>query len=280
MKKLIIILLVMTVNMPVVYPENREQKRVFTDQDLTKYGSAPDKTHSAPTKKAAGWGTVGDIHVNTGRKVQNHRYVVPYEGTARRIVVPVTFNHRVTAQMLLDTGATGMHISLDLANRLGILDSDEGQLLIPVSGIGGSVPAVLTLVDSVSVGGAEADFIPTTVSIMKFPGFEGLIGMDFMEKYSMQVNIKERVVLFETLPKSPERPAGHDEIWWRTTFNNFKSRRTAWGGYIDKLSKYGIHSDWERARMNFGEKQYREAEQLYNRLSVYASENSVPLEWR
>jgi hypothetical protein len=279
MKKLIIILLVISVTAPVVYAESREQKRVFTDQDLKKYGSGPKKNSALPSKNA-GRGKAGDVPDYTGREAQNHRYVVPYKGTARRIVVPVTFNHRVTAQMLLDTGATGMHISLDLANRLGILDSDEGQLLIPVSGIGGSVPAVLTLVDSVSVGGAEADFIPTTVSIMKFPGFEGLIGMDFMEKYSMQVNVKERVVVFLTLPRSPDRPAGHDELWWRTTFHNFKSRRTSWGSYIDNLSKYGIHSDWERARMDFAEKQHKEAEQLYNRLSVYASENSVPLEWR
>ena len=66
--------------------------------------------------------------------------------------------------MLLDTGSPGLLISPDLAGRLDLINESDTELLITASGIGGSVPASLTVVDSVSVGGARSEFLPATVT--------------------------------------------------------------------------------------------------------------------
>jgi hypothetical protein len=147
-------------------------------------------------------------------------------------------------------------------------------------GIGGTAPAIFTIIDSIKVGEAEDEFIPTTISNLNIPGFEGLVGMDFMGKYSMQLDNKKRVVILEEFPESPSRPAGHDELWWRTTFRNFKSTRDSWRKYRDAYRAVSANTSSLKRTKSLINKQHDRADYLYNRLKVYASENSVPLEWR
>jgi hypothetical protein len=81
----------------------------------------------------------------------------PFGGNSRRIIIPVRLNDSVTAQLLLDTGSPGLMISPKLASRLGLLDDDQdGNLRVMTGGIGGSVPAILSVVDNVSVGEARS----------------------------------------------------------------------------------------------------------------------------
>ena len=205
---------------------------------------------------------------------------IGYAGNTRRIIIPVTFNNHVTVPMLLDTGAPGMHISHRLAEKLNIFNNDEGKLLVNIGGIGGIIPGVFTIVDSVRVGKAEDNFIPTTISSSISDHFEGLIGMDFMANYSIQIDSRQHLLIFNELPDTEDMPAGHDESWWKMTFHRFRSMRSAWGEYREHLEKQKDGTDRIKKLIKFADRQYEEAEHLYNRLSVYASEHSVPLEWR
>ena len=255
--------------------------RVFTNHDLQQYGGSLDKDnkvpeHATPERR---------LHkTDEPKKIKTvpitKRYIIPYGGTARRIIIPVTFNRSVTVPMLLDTGAPGMFISMKLAEKLGLLDNDEANLQTLAGGIGGTVPAIFTIIDSIQVGEAEDKFIPTTISELRIPGFEGLVGMDFMGKYSMQLDSRKRVVVFEELSESPSRPAGHDELWWKTTFQKFKSTRDAWRKYREAYRNVSENTSSIKRAKNLINKQHDRADYLYNRLKVYASENSVPLEWR
>lgn len=161
-----------------------------------------------------------------------------------------------------------------------ICESKESELWVMIGGIGGNTPAILTIIDSIQVAGAENRFIPTFVSRSIAPNFEGLIGMDFMANYSVRINTKNRTVIFEERPGESDMPAGHDEAWWRTTFSQFKSIRTAWDEYPQRLSRYGSYTDSQKMMQSFAEKQYERADELYNRLSGFAGEHSVPLQWR
>ncbi len=257
---------------------------LFTNQDLDQYKDSSDKKSPPATEPDTADTMEKTLPSNTYKEPVEEKkpkkYVIRYKGTVRRIIIPVTFNRSITVPMLLDTGAPGMHISNRLAKKLGLLDSDEGNLLTMVSGIAGTAPAVFTVIDSIKVGEAEDEFIPTIISELNIPGFEGLVGMDFMGKYYMQIDNKNRLVILEELPDSPLRPAGHDELWWRTTFYNFKSMRNAWKEYRDKNHNARTSGADIKRTNQFIDKQYRRADYLCNRLNVYASENSVPLEWR
>jgi len=254
--------------------------RTFTNNDLGKYGS---KSKENPAEENENSKNSDDGNVTYYYEQQDSelkRYQVRYTGSSRRIILPVTFNGHITAPMLMDTGAPGMHISTRLAEELGIIGDGDSELKVMIGGIGGKTPAIFTIIDSISVGGIETRFIPTYVSDTDFQNFEGLIGMDFMANYSVSIDTRNRVVVFEERPQNADMPGGRDEAWWRTTFHNFKSMKSEWERYREELAQYSITTDKERAYRTLVDRQSRRAEELYNRLTVYASEHSVPLEWR
>ncbi|VAX24983.1 hypothetical protein MNBD_NITROSPINAE02-253 [hydrothermal vent metagenome] len=203
-----------------------------------------------------------------------------YEGGARRIIIPVTFNGSVTAPMLLDTGAPGLVISPGLAQRLGVFDSDEGRLMTMAAGIGGSVPAVLTIIDSAQVGKAKDRFIPATVTGSISGAFAGLIGMDFLSNFSISIDTRRHVLILEQQPERPNMPAGHDRAWWRINFSQFAQMRAGWKEYSDRFKKLGGKQSSNVAMSKFAKNQYNEANKLFNKLEKYANHHSVPMHWR
>jgi hypothetical protein len=261
-----------------------DKNNIFTDRDLNKYKESSFSNSSEDYGAADNNADSKDNFFNSKSDKQKlKRFAIPYnayEGTARRIIIPVMFNGRITVPMLLDTGAPGMHISHRLAEKLDILNNDEGKLWVSVGGIGGTIPAIFTIIETIQVGEAENRFIPTTITPSISNHFEGLIGMDFMANYSIHIDTRKHVVVFEELPQRSDMPAGHDEAWWRITFRNFKSMRSQWENFSEILSRESINSSRSRRLKIFTERQYEQADELYNRLSVYASEHSVPLEWR
>ena len=211
------------------------------------------------------------------------RFEVPYkafEGMARRIIIPVTFNNSITADLLLDTGSPGLLLSSKLASRLGLLDEEDGNLVIMTGGIGGSVPAMLAVVDSVKVGDASVEFLPATITDITSDDYEGLVGMDFIANYQINIDSNKSVVAFTELPPEIDRPGGHDESWWRSNFQRFSSIKAAWNEVLHLLKQGNMISS-EKERMNrIAKKQYDEAETICRKLEIYARNSTVPITWR
>jgi len=266
----------------------------FTDQDLNQYKKAYD-TNKASEKPNAEENNSDRINVlrGDGNDLQKQKgFEVPYkayEGTARRVIIKVKFNDSVTAPMLLDTGAPGMMISYELADRLGLFHKDNARLRISVGGIGGTVPGIITVIDTVQIGKAIDYFIPTTISSSLSDQFEGLIGMDFMSNYTVKVDMRKEVVVFEELPPRGNMPGGHDEEWWRINFRQFASLRSEWvkvrkklDAWLDKQTNtVNRNESSEVAELRrFIELQRVEADKLFDKLNGYAIRNSVPMEWR
>lgn len=213
---------------------------------------------------------------------------MPYEGTARRIIIQVTFNGSVTAPMLLDTGAPGMLISSRLADKLGLFDKNNGNLLIEAGGIGGSVPAIRTIIDTVQVGEAKDNFIPTTIAKSISGSFEGLIGMDFMANFNISIDTRKHLLIFEEIPSQDKMPAGHGKKWWKTTFLEFSYYRTRLRDWSKDIKKQIRSSDitvntninkLEKLK-KFADRQLNESEKLFKKLDRYAAKHAVPKHWR
>ena len=302
MKRLVIIMVLFFIAAPVFPADKKGQENVpvFTDEDVEKYKYPSERRKSADEMRIPK--DAADVKVN--RKIpekegtqKQKRYEVPYkayEGTARRIIISVTFNDGVTAPMVLDTGATGMHISVNLAAKLGIFDSNEGKLLESTSGIGGSIPAIFTIIDRIQVGELEDQFVPTKVSQPFSNDFEGLVGMDFMANFSIRIDTRKHVVVFEEYPPDQSMPGGHNEEWWRTNFHQFAGKREEWAKLRNDLSDSRDMSKpattvktGKRARTitvgelrDFADRQYNEADKLLRKLDGYAVDHAVPMDWR
>lgn len=217
-------------------------------------------------------------------------YRVPFrsfEGSSRRIIVNVTINDTLTVPFVLDTGSPGMIISTDLADRLGLLEKKKGVLLSRAGGIGGTAPAIRIIIDKVEIGGASDSFIPTTVIANMSKNFDGLIGMDFMAKYSMYIDHEDNSLVLKELTANEERPGGRSKDWWIRTFMEFKAYRNAWADRLEKLDDYERNTlyNTEMTQNSFrdyrelAEWQYDEASRLLRKLEKYARDNSVPTSW-
>jgi hypothetical protein len=233
-------------------------------------------SRSASDQRASSNFRLQDVAVPGGGKPKLNAYEVPfeaYEGDAQRVIVSVTFNGSVTVPMAIDTGAPGLIISPRVAKRLGLFGNDEGMLLTAAGGIGGTVPAVRTFLDTVQVGAAKDMFIPVTITESISESFEGLIGMVFMSKYSFKIDSVRQVVIFDEVRPDPNAPGGRNERWWRSQFKELHALREAW----EKHSSGKDRDDQER---EFARSQVKEAEKLLSKLDRHASLNSVPQPWR
>lgn len=206
------------------------------------------------------------------------RFEIPYqayEGSARRVIIPVTFNDRITAPMALDTGSPGMVISIDLAERLGLFSRGQGVMFTEVAGIGGNQLAIKTIVDSVAVDSARQAFVPTTVTTGISDAFEGLIGMDFLSNHTISIDSSRQVLVFQETPPAGDTRGGHGETWWRNTFREFREARDYWKSVAEaEDSRFGTRAG------EFVQFQARESQRLLLRLDRYASQHAVPRHWR
>jgi len=219
------------------------------------------------------------------------RFEIPYlgcEGRARRVIVQVQFNGRVSAPMALDTGSPGLIISQALAAKLDLFSRDEGALIVAARGLGGTELAIRGIVDKLAIGGAEQRFVPVTVTTDSLSdSFDGVVGMDFMSQYSMTVNSARQVVVLQEQPAA-DAPGGHLEAWWRDTFAEFRGQRDGWKSFIALLdrglednSTSGGESRTNMERWRKGAKlELDEAEKLLARLERYASSVAAPRHWR
>ena len=263
-------------NVPEKYRNQIEHKTY--ENESPSLAEQPDSPLSSRVQRAA----------EKGEEKQPQRYevpYVPYEGSARRVIIKAVFNGSVTASMAIDTGAPGTVISSTLAKKLGLFDEGQGRLLITTGGIGGSAPAVRSIIDTIQVGGAKIEFVPTTLIAPISDAFDGLLGLDFVSNYSVTIDSKRMVVVFEALPRDADHPGGHDREWWTSLFKEFAASEATWKAYgeaLDKKIRNSMRSieNEDTARKAFADDQYREAEKLFDKLNQYARENSVPMHWK
>jgi hypothetical protein len=260
-----------TDNISSIPPQYRDQVQKRTLQATEEPEAKPEPQKSVAVKNVVPPGT------------SLSRFEVPYrpfEGTARRIIVPVTLNNSVPARLLLDTGSPGLVISPELADRLGLFDRQDGTLLTTAGGIGGTVPAILSIVDTVKVGDAQAEFLPATITLIDSDDYEGLVGMDFLANYRIAIDTTKNVLVFDELPPKPEKPGGHDEVWWHHHFQRFARARAEWVGYLEDVEKANLSSSETQKYSRFAKSQCEEADKLLRKLEIYARDNAVPINWR
>ena len=105
-------------------------------------------------------------------------------------VINVIFNKRKTYEMLLDTGASGTVLTVQMAEELGL--KPEGYVLVKTPS-NNAVPFPTTTVNSIKVGTAELKKTKVAVS----PTLSmGLLGQDFFGRYD--ITIKQDVIEFQS----------------------------------------------------------------------------------
>ena len=135
-------------------------------------------------------------------RVEGGRVIVPFQRVQDVMVVDVRINDKVTARMLLDTGASSVALTRPLANRLG-LDISKGKPL-RVATVGGVVSAQRVLLDSVALGGARVEKVrAAVVEAMVLSDAEGLLGNSFLSRFDYRVDDARSQIVFEPRQGDP-----------------------------------------------------------------------------
>jgi hypothetical protein len=212
----------------------------------------------------------------------------PYEGSTQRVIINVTLNGRVQARLAVDTGAPKTIISGALAERLGLMNETSAGVWTRAGGIGGSVPAIRTIIETIRVGDIEQQFFPTMIVPELSTSFEGLIGMDFLSLFVMHVDPARRLLILEDVPPTSIVYGQRNEQWWRSNYRELASLRRGWRDYAEQLNKAiessniaaGGGIEDARRMLDFARKQALEAERLFDQLNKRAILNLVPMNWR
>lgn len=150
--------------------------------------------------------TAGPAGEETGQESSEEVMTVvrflPVDG---HIMVPVVLNAFLEARILVDTGAGITVLSRELARRLQ-LEGEPGNS-ITLKTMSMDIQAQLATLDSIQVGNLIQNNL--RVAIIDLPPgeerrFDGILGMDFMNKYKIQIdNENNRILLSPVTPQYP-----------------------------------------------------------------------------
>ena len=110
--------------------------------------------------------------------------------------MPVVLNGSVTTDVLLDTGSGMTIISTELARELGLKVARDRTIRLRT--IAAEVEAFLTRLDYIELGNLRRSNFPVAVSDLKLGEqrkFDGILGMDFLNNYAIQIDNKESRIL-------------------------------------------------------------------------------------
>ncbi|MFC1666464.1 TIGR02281 family clan AA aspartic protease [Candidatus Omnitrophota bacterium] len=120
---------------------------------------------------------------------------VGFSQASEHIVVNTLLNKKVRASLLLDTGSTAVLLSSRIASELGL---DGNEIIEAQMADGRKINARYVVLDSVSVGGVEANDVGAVI----LPGdsetdaHDGLLGMSFLNKFNFQIDtVNKKLIL-------------------------------------------------------------------------------------
>ena len=144
---------------------------------------------SLPQEAAATAVTIPSISLRTA---PHGAVVVPVLSSGRSMIVSVTLNRAHKANLVLDTGATNTVISRRLAHSMALRPVSNAV----IQTVGGRIGVAVTRLQSMRVGEAEiTEFSVIVHDFSSDPRYEGLLGMDFLGRYKLGLDIQQRVLV-------------------------------------------------------------------------------------
>jgi predicted aspartyl protease len=122
----------------------------------------------------------------------NGAIAIPVKVRGSKVIVAVTFNNSIAANLLLDTGASRTMISTRIARDLRLHSTGSGGGY----GIGGYVTVSTARIESVKMGEVEMRDLPVMIhDFSPDPSYEGLLGFDFLSHFHMSLDLQKAMLV-------------------------------------------------------------------------------------
>ncbi|HHC11509.1 MAG TPA: hypothetical protein ENK79_02605 [Campylobacterales bacterium] len=115
------------------------------------------------------------------KELQHYTHIIPLKKVGSQYSINLTINN-TPVTLLLDTGASYTFINSDKIPSLTF----EKEILLNTAG--GDIIAHLATADTLSIGDLELKNLKVTIAPFKHPYSDGLLGMNFFEKFDFKIN--------------------------------------------------------------------------------------------
>lgn len=129
-------------------------------------------------------------------KGQEGKIVIQFRPGTRNIPVTAVLNQTVEQKFIVDTGASTVTIPSSTADRLG-LSVDSGNPMRKVVTASGVIDAPEVILPSITVEGWEVTDITALVVDIPSQSDLGLLGLNFLGRFRMDLNTDEGILLLE-----------------------------------------------------------------------------------
>ena len=122
---------------------------------------------------------------------------VDLEKIGNSYFLEATINGKYQAKLLLDTGASSVLISPQLAETIGLkLSSHKGMSATLADG--SMVPSQSTVLDTITVGSASAKMIAANViQTSQTRNYDGLLGMSFLQNFIFTIDAEKELLILK-----------------------------------------------------------------------------------
>ncbi len=124
---------------------------------------------------------------------------VASERRGNHLMVDALINGKVTARLMVDTGAGTTLLYREAADRLGVAQGSADPIVQVTTADGALVPAKMITLDSIAVGESKVEKSAAAVVNASGQGFDGLLGMSFLSHFLVQVDAANGRLILEKL---------------------------------------------------------------------------------
>jgi clan AA aspartic protease (TIGR02281 family) len=125
------------------------------------------------------------------------KHAVDFDREGLNIIVDVMLNGIIKTPLMVDTGASVVVISKNLAERLGLKTELNPPLMMTLAD-GRKVPATPVVLESIKIGDVEVRNVKAAVIETNEVREEyGLLGMSFLENFVVRIDAKANRLIFE-----------------------------------------------------------------------------------
>ena len=135
---------------------------------------------------------------------------IPFEIHGNRPFIKIKINNKEELNFVIDTGASLSVISDKIADKLGIKAVAKGGSARAVGG-NGSFSIIYGVIDSMSIGGAKIDLVPTYIRTVHTADetpinerADGYIGLSVLSNYAVTIDYKQKIIILDRTPLKEE----------------------------------------------------------------------------
>lgn len=170
-----------------------------------------------------------------GRPANASEFQIPLTARGNSYYLDVILNDGVTASLLLDTGASKILLSKEVAGKLGF-NFDNVNAKQTSSTANGDATFAAVALQSVEVGNAKS-FLVEAMFNNDYEDDDGLLGMSFLGDFRFEIDRSKKLLILKPLTEGEMEWGGKTGSWWKKKFTHFD----------EKIKEYGrAWKSWRR----------------------------------